>query len=63
MTPKQIHIQWETEALSPGLKLAECQADHVYLLLKLGMSGSIFFLIKPTEALLSQIYFVKHDHD
>jgi len=45
MTSSQIPIQWEREALSPGLKLSECQADHVHLLLTLRMSGSIFSIL------------------
>jgi len=45
MTSNQISIQWETEVHSPGLKLSGCQADHVHLLLTLGMSGSIFSLL------------------
>jgi hypothetical protein len=45
MTSNQIPIQWKTEALSPGLKLSECQADHIHLLLTLRMNGSMRSLL------------------
>ena len=49
MTPKQIHIQWEMEALSLGLKLAECQADYFHLLVKLIRNEWIYILFNKTN--------------
>jgi len=65
MTSSQIPIQWETEAFSSGLKLSECQADHVHLLLTLRMSGSIFSLLytpswRVAGTLYLYLYIRKH---